>query len=281
VTAKKDQDSDSEEPQSSEEKQGRYPERNAWTGGWAGGEKGLQAFIAEFDEEPTPSQKREVEKAAEKDPSIVKIDFKGKKVEARRVANGEAGGSNPIYIGMKKGAKDDAAPQYLVDDERKYPSRESLGPLSGVVGGFAGGERGVQQYVEKGEVEVAETGRKQSSPLVFALIVAVFGTAGGLILANAEEVGEEIYETAEKANLSGAAATVSTQRSSLLAGLDPKAKLAIEAGLAVVGVAALLYFGRKTAGSLANNLREGVFNLGKLAAFWAVVVYAAKFVIEN
>lgn len=44
------------------------------------------------------------------------------------------------------------------------------------------------------------------------------------------QVGEEIYETAEKANLSGAAATVSTQRSSLLAGLDPKAKLAIEVG---------------------------------------------------
>jgi hypothetical protein len=31
-----DQDKDAEEPQSSEEKQGRYPERNAWTGGWAG-----------------------------------------------------------------------------------------------------------------------------------------------------------------------------------------------------------------------------------------------------
>lgn len=32
----------------------------------------------------------------------MQIDFKGKKVEARRVANGEASGSNPIYIGMKK-----------------------------------------------------------------------------------------------------------------------------------------------------------------------------------
>lgn len=37
---------------------------------------------------------------------------------------------------------------------------ENPGPLctAGVVGGFAGGERGVQQYVEKGEVEVAEQG---------------------------------------------------------------------------------------------------------------------------
>jgi hypothetical protein len=36
--------------------------------------------------------------------------------------------------------------------------------------------------------QTCTAGRKQSSPLVFALIVAVFGTAGGLILANAEEV---------------------------------------------------------------------------------------------
>ena len=37
---------------------------------------------------------------------------------------------------------------------------ENPGPLltAGMVGGFAGGERGVQQYVEKGEVEVAEQG---------------------------------------------------------------------------------------------------------------------------
>jgi hypothetical protein len=30
---------------------------------------------------------------------------------------------------LLQGATDNAAPQYLVDDERKYPSRESLGPL--------------------------------------------------------------------------------------------------------------------------------------------------------
>jgi hypothetical protein len=36
---------------------------------------------------------------------------------------------------------------------------------------------------------VYTAGRKQSSPLVFALIVAVFGTAGALFLTNVEEVG--------------------------------------------------------------------------------------------
>lgn len=34
-------------------------------------------------------------------------------------------------------------------------------------------------------------GRKQSSPLVFAIIVAVLGTAGGLFLTNVEEVSHE------------------------------------------------------------------------------------------
>lgn len=41
-------------------------------------------------------------------------------------------------------------------------------------------------------------------------------------------MGEEIYETAEKADLPGAAASVGAQRSALLSGLDPNTKLAIE-----------------------------------------------------
>lgn len=33
----------------------------------------------------------------------MQVNFQGKKVEARRIAKGEgSGGSNPIYIGMKK-----------------------------------------------------------------------------------------------------------------------------------------------------------------------------------
>lgn len=43
---------------------------------------------------------------------------------------------------------------------------------AGVVGGFAGGERGVQQFVDKGEVSLSETSREQGSPLVFAILIA-------------------------------------------------------------------------------------------------------------
>jgi hypothetical protein len=280
--AEKDATDASGDGKQTEEDKGKYPERNAWTGGWAGGEKGVQAFVKEFENEPTPSQKREIKKAAEKDPNIVKVSFQGKKVEARRVANGEGSGSDPIYIGMKKGAaKDNDAPQYIVDDQRKYPSRESLGPLSGVVGGFAGGERGVQQYVQDGEVTIADKPRKQSSPLVFAGIVAVLGTAGALFLYNVEEVGEEIVSEVERGDLLGAVTSASSQGSAALAGFDPRTKLALEAVLAVVGVGALLFYGRKAAGDLANSARDGLVSIGKLAAFWAVVLLAAKYVIQN
>lgn len=55
----------------------------------------------------------------------------------------------------------------------------------------------------------------------------------------------------------------------------------MQAGLAVVGVAALLYFGRKAAGDLANSVRDGAISLVKLGAFWGVVLLAAKYVIEH
>lgn len=86
-------------------------------------------------------------------PAPLQVDFKGKKVEARRIAEDEAAKS-AIYIGKKKLAADDSEPRFLMDDERKYPSRDKLN----MAGGFAGGERGVQQFVEKGDLEIAEEG---------------------------------------------------------------------------------------------------------------------------
>ncbi len=44
---------------------------------------------------------------------------------------------------------------------------------------------------------------------------------------------------------------------------------------------ALLFYGKKAAGDLANSAVGGVISLGKLAAFWGVVLLAAKYVIEN
>ena len=122
------------------------------------------------------------------------------------------------YFGIREVAKRKAGGQgsFIVDDDRKYPQKESLGPLSarqspfpvrlpclmtsccgiatladwtllrasagGIVGGFAGGEQGVQQFVEEGTIKLADRSRRQQSPLLIAGIVAAAGTLGGLLL---------------------------------------------------------------------------------------------------
>lgn len=37
---------------------------------------------------------------------------------------------------------------FVIDDARKYPGKENVGPLLGATGGFAGGEKGIKQLVE-------------------------------------------------------------------------------------------------------------------------------------
>lgn len=41
-------------------------------------------------------------------------------------------------------------------------------------------------------------GRKQASPLVFAIIVAAVGTIGGILLTDVEEAGEVAIQAAER-----------------------------------------------------------------------------------
>ena len=55
-------------------------------------------------------------------------------------------------------------------------------PAGGIVGGFAGGEQGVRQFVEEGTIKLADRSRRQQSPLIIAGIVAAAGTLGGLFL---------------------------------------------------------------------------------------------------
>ncbi len=54
-----------------------------------------------------------------------------------------------------------------------------------VAGGFAGGEVGVKQFVEKGDVKLRKPGQpgpKQFSPLTLAGYVALAGAVGGVVL---------------------------------------------------------------------------------------------------
>ena len=54
----------------------------------------------QFEAEPSAAQKKEIKKAAEKDPNLVNVSFQGRKVAARRVGDT---GKDPIYIGARKG----------------------------------------------------------------------------------------------------------------------------------------------------------------------------------
>jgi len=253
----------------------KYPERSIFTGGWAGGEKGLRKFIEEFEEQPTPEKKEAVKEAAKKDPNVVSIKFKGRKVEARK--QGE--GSDPIYIGKKKGGA--SGELFVLDDDRKYPGRENMGPLSGVVGGFAGGERGVQQFVEQGDIDVNPPGRKQASPLVFAIIVAAVGTIGGILLTDVEEAGEVAIQAAERGELGQDIQRVGDSILASSTGMDDRTKLILEVLLGAGSLILLVTLGKSAAQSAASGVKDGANKLISFAAFAAAFGLAFKFVLEN
>ena len=110
----------------------------------------------------------------------------------------------------KPGNKGGPSPQ----DAAKYPGKEAVGPLSGITGGFAGGvsqavclwllhgaghawltqhgagERGLQQYIEKGDLTISPERQGQFSPLLVAGFVGTVVTLVA-VLANQAETGAE------------------------------------------------------------------------------------------
>lgn len=48
---------------------------------------------------------------------------------------------------------------FVIDDENKYPGRDYIGwfPLQG---GFAGGEIGLQKFLNEGDIEIRSPGQK-------------------------------------------------------------------------------------------------------------------------
>ncbi|PSC72158.1 hypothetical protein C2E20_4510 isoform A [Micractinium conductrix] len=136
----------------------KYPQRSEYTGGWAGGEKGLKEFVAATQRE------KELNGAPAK-----------KAGKAARAPQPIAKGSDTIYLGNGR---------TIVDDAKKYPERNEL------TGGFAGGELGLQYFKEKGDVPIAPEGQgtKQSSPLITAFVLGLAATGGGLLLSTIEDV---------------------------------------------------------------------------------------------
>lgn len=158
-----------------------YPAKDKWgTGGWAGGEQGLQKFVAEAQLEEAV----QVEEAQKSTPSPGAL----------------GSGEDTIYVG--KG-------QYIKDDVRMYPSKEDAGPLTGSTGGFAGGERGLQHFIRTQSLEPApeelvneRQGRKDA-----LAVVGVAASAGASYVAYLFLTGQPLPDVAAIADQMGTAAS--------------------------------------------------------------------------
>lgn len=71
---------------------------------------------------------------------------------------------------------------------------------AGATGGFAGGEKGLKQFVATGEVTLRQPGQpgsRQTSPVAIAGLLVAAGAGGGLLLNEVTDLGE----TAVKAEI--------------------------------------------------------------------------------
>lgn len=69
---------------------------------------------------------------------------------------------------------------------------------AGATGGFAGGERGLKQFIESGELRMRQPGdpvRRQSSPVAIAGLLIAAGAGGGLFLNSVTDLGETVIKT--------------------------------------------------------------------------------------
>ncbi|KAG1672514.1 hypothetical protein FOA52_002823 [Chlamydomonas sp. UWO 241] len=155
----------------------KYPTKNALTGGWAGGEAGLWQLREQI--------KAEGDKSEEPKPYTAPVP---------------KAGAVPIYVGF--GKSDDefklrssgGVGRVVYDTEEKYPAKEDVGPFPGVVGGFAGGERGIKAFVE-GDMKIRKQGQVASqpgSPLTTGFVILMAGAVGGVLLSL---VSPEIFES--------------------------------------------------------------------------------------
>jgi len=204
---------------------------------------GLKQFVSELDEKDKKYKK--------------KVELPDTKASPSNKSK------NSLYVGKGR---------YLPYDPANNEAEvmKTTGRDSSLTGGFSGGETGLRQFVETGEVPFAPEGskKKQQSPLSMAGIISASAVTGGLLLNDAGDIGERI--------LSG----TGTSRAAL-AGLDENTKLLLETAVLLVGVVATVVGGRALVGNLTNNLKEGATRVAVLAMFWVAVFIAARFILDS
>ncbi|GMH44831.1 hypothetical protein BSKO_12783 [Bryopsis sp. KO-2023] len=231
------------------------------SGGWAGGEIGLKAFTAENGPEDVPSTKSSKSKKAA---DGVKTTFAGKDVVAKKMGEG----ADTLYVGFSPGSMDDlmarkegAMGKFIVDDAKKYPSKDNY-VIGDLAGGFAGGEKGVKQFVEKGEIEFIDPSQsRQWSPIVIATLVAGVGSFGAILLSNVFDLSEGIIN-----------------QDVLNTAMDDKTKLLFEVAIVLLGVTWIGSTTFATFKALREKLSmgtQGATNVLITVGFWTVVLVVA------
>ena len=192
-------------------------------------------------------------------------DAKKVKAEAKKntLASPQNKGKNGLYVGNGNYLPYDASSNQAV--VIKTTGRDST-----LTGGFSGGEVGLRKYVETGEVPFAPEGSRsrQQSPLIIAGVLSASAVAGGLLLNDIGEVGEQLVG---ETGVSPAA----------LSGLDENTKLMLETAVLLVGVVATVVGGRALVGNLTNSIKDGAAKLATLAVFWVAVFVAARFILDS
>jgi len=160
-------------------------------GGWPGGEAGLKKFLEEQGVNGKEDSKEESN-------LYPKSPLRPPPKNMAR-PNKDPSGADPIYVGYGKDEldlrKSGAPGRIIYDEEYKYPNKEDVGGFVGAVGGFAGGERALKEFIETGELKLRRPGEptpKQTSVLQVALLLSLLGAGGSLLFSELEIAGPRI-----------------------------------------------------------------------------------------
>jgi len=261
----------------------KYPDKDSFgflpgvTGGWAGGEVGLWKLRDEVQSSPSGAQKSEgldITKVTGLlsigQSSTQKAETFSKRINGKEVKGVVRGkGDDVIYVGKKSPADEGA---FIQDDARKYPEKEGFGLLPGLTGGFAGGELGLQQYIEKGDIELAPPGegRGQGVPLLLTGFAAAAAASLGAVLINGSG-GDGSSSLTAAGSLGGTGGAL----------LSPAQLLLLEAAAGVTGTAAVVVSVRRAIRSTTRRLSSAAEAAVKNAVFLIVLGLAVKAVLEN
>lgn len=178
----------------------KYPGRESLgglpsvVGGWAGGEVGLWELRDQVLEEKAKKPQGAGTKKVMAPSSPIRTPTKNK----WGVKTAPASGRDPIYVGFSKEELDlkktGVQGRVIFDEAYRYPDKEDIGALRGVVGGFAGGEAALKAFAETGELKLRKPGdptvKKQFSPLTLAFLVIFAAAGGGILLTSAFNLGD-------------------------------------------------------------------------------------------